>query len=115
MKPHPFAGLAAGLAASLAPMLFSASAWCQTQPRPQPPLQTELLPQPKPAVVVKDFDIFLDPPTGFVFVKLPQGWKFVGKVAPSALASLPGNVITSLLPDERDGVVASDSDQPVRR
>ena len=31
-------------------------------------------------VEVHDFDIFVDPPTAFVFVKLPLEWKFVGKI-----------------------------------
>ena len=103
MKLHPYAGLAM--------LSLSAAALCQSQvPLPQP-----LPAQSQPTVTVKDYDIFLDPPTGFVFVKLPQGWKFVGKVEAPALASLPPNVITSLLPDERDGVVASDTGQAATR
>jgi hypothetical protein len=49
-------------------------------------------------VKVQDFAVFVDPPTGFVFVKMPVGWKFVGKVERDSVASLPANVITSLLP-----------------
>lgn len=48
-------------------------------------------------VPVKDFDIYVDPPTGFVFVKLPQAWKFVGKVDAQALTRLPPHVLTALL------------------
>jgi hypothetical protein len=48
-------------------------------------------------VQVRDFDIFVDPPTAFVFVKLSQGWKFVGKLDTKALADLPAKVHTSLL------------------
>jgi hypothetical protein len=47
--------------------------------------------------VVSDYTVFVDPPTGFAFVKLPQGWKFVGKVAEGDLAKLPGTVATALL------------------
>lgn len=108
MKPHPFAGLAA--------LSFSAAVLCQPQAGPPQALQQATQAPPQPTVTVKDYDVFVDPPTGFVFVKLPKHWKFVGKVDETALASLPSTVITSLLPDERDGVVASDNRQaPSRR
>ncbi|MGJ7505843.1 hypothetical protein [Variovorax sp. GT1P44] len=53
-------------------------------------------------VKVRDFDVFVDPPTAFVFVKLSQGWKFVGKIDPKALADLPATVHTSLLSPDQD-------------
>jgi hypothetical protein len=53
-------------------------------------------------IEVRDFDVFVDPPTAFVFVKLPQGWKFVGKLDAQALANLPAKVHTSLLSPEAD-------------
>ncbi|MDR6858515.1 hypothetical protein [Variovorax guangxiensis] len=60
-------------------------------------------------VDVHDLDIFVDPPTAFVFVKLPQGWKFVGKLDTKALTNLPAKVHTSLLiPDESERIVDSE-------
>ncbi|MFM2067435.1 MAG: hypothetical protein RLZZ584_2344 [Pseudomonadota bacterium] len=51
------------------------------------------------ARIVPDYAVFVDPPTGFVFVKLPAGWKFVGKVEAGELARLPSSVVTALLED----------------
>jgi hypothetical protein len=49
------------------------------------------------ARVVPDYTVFLDPPTGFVFVKLPGGWKFVGKVDAKEVERVPNTVVTSML------------------
>ncbi|MDM0078429.1 hypothetical protein QTH90_28760 [Variovorax sp. J2P1-59] len=67
-------------------------------------------------VEVRDFDIFVDPPTAFVFVKLPQGWKFVDKVDPKSLAKLPAKIHTSLLlPDEGERIANVErSDGPIK-
>jgi hypothetical protein len=51
---------------------------------------------------VADYTVFVDPPTGFTFVKLPSGWKFVGQVAIADQARLPATVVTSLLPAEEN-------------
>ena len=55
------------------------------------------------AKVVPDYTVFLDPPTGFVFVKLPGGWKFAGKVEVKDVAKLPAGVVTALLTGDDDG------------
>jgi hypothetical protein len=53
------------------------------------------------AAAAADYTVFIDPPTNFVFVKLPQGWKFAGKAEGVLPAQLPANVVTRLLPAER--------------
>jgi hypothetical protein len=59
--------------------------------------------QPGSAKVVADYTVFFDPPTGFVFVKLPAGWKFAGKVEGADVAKLPAGVVTYLLhPDSEE-------------
>jgi hypothetical protein len=69
----------------------------------------------KVARVVDDYTVFLDPPTGFVFVKLPVGWKFVGRVDPKDVARAPGHVVTAMLVDAEESVatngVAASRDQ----
>lgn len=64
-------------------------------------------------VEVHDFDVFVDPPTAFAFVKLPQGWKFVGKIDAKALSELPAKVHTSLLPPN-DGERTADAERASR-
>ena len=56
----------------------------------------------KVAKVVPDYTVFLDPPTGFVFVKLPAGWRFVGKVEAKDIAQVPASVVTALLTGDDD-------------
>jgi hypothetical protein len=53
------------------------------------------------AKVVADYSVFVDPPTGFVFVKLPAGWTFVGRSSAEDLARLPASVLTALLAPRR--------------
>jgi hypothetical protein len=53
---------------------------------------------------VKDFDLFVDMPTGFAFIKMPAGWKFVGKLEGDQLRNLPASTLTSLLPPDEDDV-----------
>jgi hypothetical protein len=52
------------------------------------------------AAPAKNFDVFVDKPTGFTFVKLPDGWKFAGKVSPNDMQHLPSTVLTSVVQSE---------------
>jgi len=71
--------------------------------------------QAPPPVPVKDFDIFIDLPTGFVFLKLPAAWKFVGKLDEKDLHALPAGVITSLLPPDPADAPLAQVDAPRRQ
>lgn len=57
-------------------------------------------PQERRAVDVDDYAIYVDLPTAFAFIKLPSGWKFVGKLDVDQLRHLPAETLTSLLTDE---------------
>jgi hypothetical protein len=71
-----------------------------------PPKTVRAIPT-KEARILPDFTVFLDPPTGFVFVKLPGGWKFVGKVGDEDGVQVPANVVTELLFGEDESEEAS--------
>ena len=76
---HAFFCAAAVLAASAAPAAFA---------------------QQPTSPTVQDFDVFVDVPTAFAFIKLPSGWKFIGKLDAEQLRRLPPGTITSLLPSD---------------
>lgn len=69
----------------------------------------------KVARVVADYTVFVDPPTGFVFVKLPQGWKFVGNVGAHEVTRVPGSVVTSMLVGTVESVANRAASAPVRK
>jgi hypothetical protein len=54
----------------------------------------------EPAAVVKDYEVFVDLPSAFAFIKLPTGWKFIGKLDADQLRHLPPDTLTTLLPPE---------------
>jgi hypothetical protein len=64
------------------------------------------------AVVVNEYDVFVDPPTAFAFIKLPTGWKFIGKLDAAQLRQLPPGTLTSLLPADEDATRLAAGSKP---
>jgi hypothetical protein len=56
--------------------------------------------QERSPLPVAEYTVFVDVPTAFAFIKLPTGWKFVGKLDASQLKHLPPGTVTALLPPE---------------
>ena len=44
--------------------------------------------QAQQAVPTRDFDVYVDLPTGFAFIKCPSGWKFIRKLDAEQLRDL---------------------------
>lgn len=51
-------------------------------------------------VAVRDWDVYVDLPTGFAYVKTPQRWVFVRQLDAEQMSRLPASTLTSLLPPE---------------
>lgn len=49
-------------------------------------------------VPVKDWDVYVDLPTRFAFVKTPKGWVFVRQLDEEQMTRLPATTLTWLLP-----------------
>lgn len=58
-------------------------------------------------VQIQNLELFVDPPSAFVFIHMPQGWKFVGKLDEAGMRSLPAGIHTKLLPDDAEEVLSS--------
>ncbi len=56
------------------------------------------------SATVKDWDVYVDLPTGFAFVKTPARWVFVRQLDAEQMARLHPTVLVSLLPAEEAGV-----------
>ncbi|HSW04835.1 hypothetical protein [Aquabacterium sp.] len=52
-------------------------------------------------VQVRDWDVYVDLPTGFAYVKTPVGWRFVRKLDDEQMTRLPASTLTALLPPEQ--------------
>jgi hypothetical protein len=52
---------------------------------------------------VKDWDVLVDLPTGFAYVKTPQRWVFVRQLSDEQLDNLPATTLVSLLSAEELG------------
>ena len=66
------------------------------------PAMAQTTAQSADAVTVNEYDVFVDPPTAFAFIKLPTGWKFIGKLDAEQMRHLPEGTLTSLLPADED-------------
>lgn len=51
-------------------------------------------------VQVRDWDVYVDLPTRFAYVKTPKGWTFVRQLDEAQMAHLPPTTLTALLPPE---------------
>jgi hypothetical protein len=52
-------------------------------------------------VQTKDWDVYVDLPTRFAYVKTPMGWKFVRQLDESQMTQLHPTTLTALLPPEQ--------------
>ena len=52
-------------------------------------------------VQVKEWDVYVDLPTRFAYVKTPMGWKFIRQLDESQMDQLHPSTLTALLPVEQ--------------
>jgi hypothetical protein len=52
-------------------------------------------------VQVKEWDVYVDLPTRFAYVRTPMGWKFVRQLDEAQMANLHPTTLTALLPPEQ--------------
>lgn len=96
---HALAALGFGLAAGLAATALPASA------------------QPEPTAIA-DYQLFVDPPTRFAYIKLPQRqpngtyWKFVGQLDERSMDLLPAGAVTTLRRDQAQTAATSQPSAP---
>lgn len=65
---------------------------------------TGLPAQAQSFVQVKDWDVYVDLPTRFAFVKTPAGWTFVRQLDEEQMQRLHPSTLTALLPRESDDI-----------
>jgi hypothetical protein len=51
-------------------------------------------------IQVRDWDVYVDLPTRFAYVKTPAGWTFVRQLDEEQMTRLPASTLTALLPPE---------------
>lgn len=52
-------------------------------------------------VQVKEWDVYVDLPTRFAYVKTPMGWKFIRQLDEAQMGQLHPTTLTALLPAEQ--------------
>ena len=73
------------------------AAVCLATASPAAQAQTEAQTQLGSVVPVKDWDVYVDLPTRFAFVKSPKGWVFVRQLDEEQMTRLPASTLTALL------------------
>jgi hypothetical protein len=55
-------------------------------------------------IQTKDWDVYVDLPTRFAYVKTPTGWKFVRQLDEAQMAHLHPTTLIALLPREQEDI-----------
>lgn len=67
-------------------------------------LATAAAAQAQSFVQTRDWDVYVDLPTRFAYVKTPMGWKFVRQLDEAQMARLHPTTLTALLPPEQQDI-----------